>query len=55
MSRDPVDRVLEHNMSIQPHDPIFNPHPPVVAKPAALYQPDQPLIKDSKPATGDSR
>ncbi len=55
MSRDPVDRVLEHNMNAtpKPHDPIFNPYPQALPL-ITTYQPHQE-VDDFKPATGDGR
>ncbi|MBY0538344.1 hypothetical protein K2P47_03010 [Patescibacteria group bacterium] len=62
MARDPVDRVLEHNMpayerqpATKPYDPIFNPAPVANTADAVItYNPDQIDTKDfGRPATGD--
>jgi hypothetical protein len=61
MSRDPVDRVLEHYMQHQttsrPYDPILNPNPG--AQPVTIKPHDPNAIFDDKdfgrPATGDGK
>lgn len=56
MARDPVDRVLEHNLEtpIPRYDPIFQPQGPEDNTPALVsYHPDQHDINDFRPVTGD--
>ncbi len=55
MSRDPVDRVLEHTMNLpQPYDPILNPNPFATPAPITVFDPHQ-NDNDFKPATGDGQ
>jgi hypothetical protein len=64
MARDPVDRVLNHNMSMmaegrvqRPYDPTFNPNPEASPPPIVPYDPNQVFNgKDfGRPATGDGK
>ena len=56
MSRDPVERVLNHNMRTQPYDPIFNPEIKELVQEVTPYNPHQSLLdEDFQPPTDSDR